>query len=214
MKAPQNSYLLLVLALSLAGAQQNNEQKRPALKPTSPSVNCSEARSSKACGSFKQLVDARDKDILDSLSSKPTYVCFRPNEDAFLLIHVQPPSPYIWRTADDGVGQTQDFQSSVNLTEYRDGVFYTIKDGRASWYRSSPNSEPLFHSESTQGIFKGLKITVYPTEISFDYPFNNQNGGTTQYSLTIRRSTGRFTETFTTETAPVTTHSGSCLIYR
>jgi len=93
-------------------------------------------------------------------------------------------------------------------------VFYTVKDGRASWYRSGPDDEPLFHSEATEGMFKGLNITIDQTEILIDYPFNNQNGGTTQYSLTIRRSTGRFVETLESEAKTVSTHLGSCLIYR
>jgi hypothetical protein len=97
------------------------------------------------------------------------------------------------------------------LTEYRDGVSYTVKDGSASWYRSTPDSQPVFRSESTDGKFK---INIYSTEIFIEHQFTNQNGGTTQYSLTIRRSTGRFTESYSSEGIQNVTHSGTCAIYR
>lgn len=215
MKLFQCCLLPLIVVLSTAEARQKPVGKPPQPpNPPPPIINCSEAKTAKACGSFKQLLDAHDKDILDSLSRKTTYVCLRPNEDAFLIFHVEPPSPYGWRKAEDGVGQTQESKSSANLTEYRDGVFYTIKDARAPWYRSSADSEPLFHSEPTEGMFKGLKVTIDPTEVFINYPFDNQSGGTTKYSLTIRRSTGRFVETLETESRTVATHSGSCFVYR
>jgi hypothetical protein len=215
MKPFQCCLLPLFLVLRIAEAQQKPVVQKPPQPPNPPPpiVNCSEAKTAKACGSFKQLLDAHDKDILDSLSRRPTYVCLRPNEDAFLIFHVEPPSPYGWRTAEDGVSQTQESKSSANLTEYRDGVFYTIKDVRAPWYRSSADSDPLFHSESTEGMFKGLKVTIYPTEIFIGYPFDNQSDGTNTYSLTIRRSTGRFVETLETESRTVA-HLGSCFVYR
>jgi len=207
-----NTLILLLLALGASQAQQKTAQKPQPAKP--PSVNCPEAQTSKACHSFKQLLDAQDKDILHSLSLPPSYVCFRPGEDAFLIVNVEEPRPYGWKKLDDNGVEEQQFKSSVKLTEYKEGVFNSIKNGREVWRRSSPDDEPLFYSEATEGLFKGLKIVVDEAEITIDYPFNNQNGGTTQYSLTIRRSTGRFIEAFTSEITHTTTQSGSCLIYR
>jgi len=67
---------------------------------------------------------------------------------------------------------------------------------------------------TASGRYKGLKIDIDDSELSIDFPFNNQIGGTTQYSLTIRRSTGRFIETYSSDNTATTTHSGTCLIYR
>lgn len=215
MNFPPCCSLLLVVFFSVAQAQQKAAGKlQLPKKPTTPSVNCSAAQTSKACSAFKQLLEAHDTDILHAVMSPTSYVCFRPIEVAFLIIHVEPPSAYGWRKDGSNVGQTQEITSSVSLTEYRDGVFYTMKDGRGYWRRFSPDEDPMFHSESTEGMFKGLKISILGAEIFIDYPFENQAGGTTQYSLTLRRSTGRFIETFAGENAPTTTHSGACLIYR
>lgn len=210
------SSLLLLALFGVAQAQQKAAEKpRPPTKPQTPTVNCSEAQTSRACSSFMQLLEAHDTDILATLSSPTSYVCFRPSEDDFWVFHMQAPSKstYAWKESDDGVGQTQRLSAFASLEEYRDGVLYTFSPGVGYWRRYSHDGEPTFYSESTEGPHKGLKIDIEATEISIDYPFKNQNGGTTQYSLTIRRSTGRFIETFSVEHTPSTTHSGTCLIY-
>jgi hypothetical protein len=127
---------------------------------------------------------------------------------------VQDPNPYEWRKSDDDSGEIDGSGWPAGLTEYRDGVFYAAHVGFDYWHRRMPGAAPTFHSETTEGPFKGLTITVDENEVSVDYPFDNQIGGTTQYSLIIRRSTGRFIETFTSKNAPVTTHTGTCLVYR
>jgi invasion protein IalB len=71
--------LTLLMLFSVAQGQQTTV-KKPSLPttPKIPTVNCSEAETSKACSSFKQLLEAKDKELLDSLSSPTSYVCFRP----------------------------------------------------------------------------------------------------------------------------------------
>ena len=207
--------LVLLLLLSAPQAQQKTAPKPP-LPPKSkaPTINCSDAETTKACTSFKQLIEAEDKDILDGLSSPTSYVCFRPNEDAFIIFHVDAPNPYGWRQSADGVVQTQEGKSSATLTEYRNGVLYTFRGDLQYWHRSGSGSEEFFHSETTEGLSKGLDITIRDVQIYVAYPFESQNGGTTEYSLAIRRSTGRFIETFESKNVPTTNHSGACLIYR
>ncbi|MGA3016014.1 MAG: hypothetical protein ABSF62_02765 [Bryobacteraceae bacterium] len=203
---------MLLALFSVAQAQQKATAKpQPPIKPKASGVNCSEAQIEKACSSFKQLAEAHDKDILESLEP-PSYVCFRPNEDAFLIFHVDAPNTWTWKKSDDEDGQIQ--TSRATLTTYRGGLLDVAKAGLGYWRRSWSGQEPYFDSESTEGIFKGLKITILPTQVFVEYPFQNQNGGTTQYSLTIRRSTGRFTETFAVNDTPSTTNSGTCLVLR
>jgi hypothetical protein len=78
---------------------------------------------------------------------------------------VQPPSRYGWSKADDGVGETQEFKSSADLTEYRDGVLCMVKDGVHRGIAPVLMTKHLFHSEATGGMFKGLKVTIDQTEI-------------------------------------------------
>jgi len=192
------------------------EGQRPqAPKATAPVVSCSDAQKVKACSSFKQLVDAHDKDILDAISSPPLYVCFRPNEDTFFMLHFEEPRNYGWKADSEGGegGEKQQFPSSVSFATYRDGIMDDFEGNYGYWWRSDSNDDTgLFHTEST-AVFKGFKVTIAGSEISVQDPFMNQNGGITRYSLTIRRSTGRFSETFDVDGKTSSTDSGTCLIY-
>jgi hypothetical protein len=207
--------LTLLMSFSMAQAQQKPpENSQLPRKSEAPTVTCSEAQTSKACSSFKQLLEADDQDILEIFSLRPSYVCFRSNDDAFLIFTVVEPFESEWKKSDHGVGQIQKYESDAYLYEFRDGVSYMTHYAREYWRRIVPALGPEYHYQATQGTDKGLYINIDDTEISIDYPFKNQNGGTTHYSLTIRRSTGRFTETFAVDTAPFLKHSGTCLIYR
>jgi hypothetical protein len=105
----------------------------------------------------------------------------------------------------DDIGEKQWETSAVALTEYRDGVFYAVKKGRSTWYRIAASEEPFLSFYPTEGLLtKDVGISIDGSESTASYSFKNQSGGTSQYSLTIRRSTGRFTETFSAEGTPDT----------
>lgn len=209
------SSLLLLLLFTVAQAQQKPpENTQPPPNPKFPTVTCSDAQTVKACTSFKQLLEAKDKETLESISSSTSYVCFRPNEDAFLIFHVNAPRDNLWETLEAG-GEKQ-FAPQF-LAEFRNGVLYNNTLAFGNWNRYSFGkevTEPTFTSRSDEGHDDGAIVIIDAGEIAIEYPFKNQNSGTTQYSLTIRRSTGRFIETFSVENTPSTTHSGTCLIYR
>jgi len=208
--------LILLLALMMSQLQQKAGTKTPLpTTPKSPSITCSEADAAKACASFKQLVEAHDKDILSEISTKPAFVCFRPKEDAFVIFRVEQPIPSApWIKDKDGKGENHVVLSSAFFSEYRNGVLYALRFGLQNWHRVDESSEPTYEYEATRGEWKGLKISIDGTEITVEYPFTNANSTTTEYSLTIRRSTGRFTETFASEKRPLTVGTGTCLIYR
>ena len=71
---------------------------------TLPTIKCTDPDSMVACKSFKQLVDARDKDLLDSLTGDKeskqrhfAYACLRPKDDAFEVIEFDEPLPAQYR---------------------------------------------------------------------------------------------------------------------
>jgi hypothetical protein len=207
--------LTLLMLFSVAQAQQKKVEK-PQLPttPKIPTVNCSEAQTSKACSSFKQLLEAKDEELLDSLSSPTSYVCFRPNEDAFLIFHVNAPTDNRWEKLGGGKEQQASWQV---LGQFRNGVLYHNATVFGDWHRYSSGkeaTEPLFMSLSDKESNEGATVNIDAVELSIEYPFKNQNSGTTQYSLTIRRSTGRFTETFAVDNVSVSENSGTCVIYR
>jgi hypothetical protein len=69
-----------------ARAQTAAKQKSTVKSKPSEAVPgvCPDSDAMLACKSFRQLLDAHDTDLLDSI--KPTsYVCFRPKEDRFFV---------------------------------------------------------------------------------------------------------------------------------
>jgi hypothetical protein len=207
----------LLMLLSSAHAQQKPAVQKPQPpKPTTPGFTCPDAEAAKTCASFKQLLDSHDKDILDLLTLKPVYVCFRPKEDAFLVFHIEPPSSYGWRKGTTG-NETQ-FQIGI-LKEYREGVLYLWNNGYGNWVRFPPDKDETFEpapAEPASNSPNAIRMSVLGGEVLVEYPFTNQSNGTTEYSLTIRQSTGRFVETFDVKDSPnlTTKHLGSCAIYR
>jgi hypothetical protein len=73
--------------------------------------------------------------------------------------------------------------------------------------------EPIFEFEAGDGRNKPLQIYV-DDEIRIDYDFQNTANEIVSYSLTIRRSTGRFIERFKTPNAPGSEDSGTCLFQK
>jgi hypothetical protein len=94
-------------------------------------------------------------------------------------------------------------------------VIHGAQEGRSAWYRYDATDVPHFDYQSKEGLLTtNLFIRIDGSEAYFGYSFENQNKTTTQYGLTIRTSTGRFSESFSAEGLPEITHAGTCLIYR
>jgi hypothetical protein len=209
----QFPYSWLLLGIVFTSAHGQSKVAKSA--STTRSVVCTEPQSSEACMSFKQLVEAHDKDVLDRISLPTSYVCFRSDEDAFVIFHLGTAPKSGWKDYHDDAGERPEIKSTFSLTEYRDGVFYSFKAASDYWRRFRADEEPTVNTEVTEGQAKGLKVTADETEISIEYPFENQNSGRTLYSLTIRRSTGRFSERFESGASALGKRSsGTCLIYR
>jgi hypothetical protein len=100
--------VLLSLGLTAATAlsqSKPNTTSTPKKSPsvaarTVPTIKCTDPDSMVACKSFKQLVDARDKDLMDSLTGDKdigekhfAYVCLWPKQDTFKIVEFyEPPS--------------------------------------------------------------------------------------------------------------------------
>jgi hypothetical protein len=116
MKRQSNFTLSAVVLLSLgctgtAAVSQTkaNATSSPKKSPsvavrTVPTIKCTDPDSMVACKSFKQLVDARDKDLMDSLTGDRdsqkrhfAYVCMRPKDDAFTVVEFDEPLPEEYR---------------------------------------------------------------------------------------------------------------------
>lgn len=97
--------ILFFAIFSAAAAGQSNGPATASPKRTVagaartiPAIKCVDHETAAACKSFKQLVDARDKRLLEAVwgeqghnNKHASYVCFRPQEDAFNVIEFDVP---------------------------------------------------------------------------------------------------------------------------
>jgi len=206
------AFLAGCLILEGAALPQAVRKKKPPVVKPAPTVACPDPDARAACRSFAQLVDANDAALLASI--KPTsYVCFRPKEDVFVVIHYRAPHPPWTKSENDRETQS----GFVNFVEYRNGVVSTDRLATGTWSRIDPDRvgpmEPLFESGEADGSSTPVQIDIQ-AEINVSYDFQNTTNETIGRSLTIRRSTGRFVENFKPSADAPFEFSGTCLIYK
>jgi hypothetical protein len=163
---------------------------------------CSDFPSAKpACGSFKELVDHRDNEILAILSQRcriegnglgpgasggDAYACFVENEDRFMVIGFRMPAS---REEVRGAGR-----GILCFDEYKKGMPGDYQ--RHTELVNDPLAPPEDKPTAMSPTMGETNATVDPSGITVSYSFPNGNGGKTDYKLVIRRSTKRFVETY------------------
>ena len=181
-------------------------------------VECSDRAALKACNSFRQLLEGSDKEVLDHISVRPSYVCFRPDADEFVIAGIDNPIGR-WEKDDKRRGERR--QAVVFLIEYRDGLRFQERIGFGYWHRRDlQDHNPTFEAEQKTASALSpdagswtARAKADNAEIEIGYSFTNQSDSITEYALSIRRSTGRFYETFTDQKNAVK-QAGTCRVYR
>jgi hypothetical protein len=143
---------LLSLGLTASAAMSQTKpnttgtpKKSPAVAVrTVPPIKCTDLDSMVACKSFKQLVDARDKDLMDSLTGDKeskqrhfAYVCLRPKDDVFEVVEFDEPPhedfrPYV---PPDGSGSLGATLFELKALPYGEGKpVAKVMDAQKKWY--------------------------------------------------------------------------------
>jgi hypothetical protein len=170
------------------------------------------------------LLDAHDPDVTRYFEpvadvKSIIYVCFRPNEDSFVIFNTRLiSSEDLWEPVPGGKPGEQRELSFPRWSEYRDGLKSFTRDAVGHWHRfAGSDAEPTFASDPFKEPYPGLKAVIGPDEIDISYSFQTTrivNGELTtpliEHSMKIRRSTGRYIESEDLTRQA----SGSCLIYR
>jgi len=245
-----------------------------------PTIKCTDADSMAACKTFKQLVDARDKDLANSLTGDKdsrerhfAYVCLRPKEDSFKVIEFDEPLLEEYRpysppdiAKNDGYLFADQFAfpsdkekpillldkartiwfndhddffvyefGTVYVESWENGILSDYVSDYGKWRRPLPEG----HSRSDEDVTfesahkwlehfnrtnadkwsavddqKYPRISVGDTAIYVRYSFKNKNNDYTDYTLTIQRSTGRFTESFAAPGLDPFGDSGTCSSFK
>jgi hypothetical protein len=204
---------------SLMGAGQQGGQKKSA----PPSFVCPDPLAVKACNSFSELRRAGDDGVRASVSEGGiAYVCFRQPEDEFFVFALAAPifrkthlDPQTKKRSpdDDAVSRQTGFVSAyVNgIADFGSIPLSTFSgDWRvlfgSSWFEAQRINNVDISDPKTAGL------SVDPSQVYAAFRYKNRFDKDLDYRLVIQRSTGRFSETYTEESAkvPFSEKNGRC----
>ncbi|GEM_PF-7118709 len=168
-----------------------------------PAFPCPEERYAQACQSYQELVQAKDEDVEANL------VCFREYTDEFFVINVGYVSefPHTWYHLDRG-----DYALRPGVKQSGTAFVYTFKNGiqdgaqnpylvaSGNWFALSGNLIFTGHEWNFRNTGKASKpesqLDISSDQISFAKHYISRSNKVVDYSLTIQRSTKRFSESF------------------
>ncbi len=184
---------------------------------------CPDSFAAEACKSFEELYRAGDEGVYveaASVSKNTGYVCFRRGSDEFFVIWLTQPS--FLKHLD---GETHKLVPNDDATDSGLGHIYAFAHGiedfslQPSFYFLGIWSEPLAPTFEAMKI-DGQEISdpdhfgfaVDPYQFSAARRYKNRAGKDIDYKLVIQRSTGRFSESFTEDSAkfPFLETNGRC----
>ena len=201
--------LPLVFLLTLSAAAQTTAATT--VPPKNYKADCSTMGVAPGCQSYNKLVQSKDKDILDLVTTGYAVVCFREKEDIFTIVSFE--QPIDGQFAKDPKTSLLSAFGMLFFHRFSGGLSDDSKWLIGKWNRLSLISDPSFVSHDEANSLDG---SVDSTEINISYPFTNLNHTKTDYSFQVRRSTLRFNETWQfkddqkTTSSTRTSSSGHC----
>jgi hypothetical protein len=155
---------------------------------------------SAGCPSYNEMIAKGDKDLFSLIDGSHVFACFRPNEDVFFIASLIEPYPgeYTARSATS----PNNLQSTgiFSYARFKNGFQEDATALTGLWRKTKLINIATFSAKNDQNT---THATASDTEISYDSSFRSSNNARTVYSLHIRRSTLRFSETYTSgEVAP------------
>lgn len=227
---PKNGFAglaILLAVLAMAGtciAQTPGPAKSaaPKTKSAPPPFACPDPEAQKACKSYEELVRAKD---IGLRSRAGGCVCFRKDSDEFFEVSFrQPYFPKHWNA------ELKTMEVDPEATRVGYGSAHSYKDGvDTSGVMPSVIFSGTWHTFGESAYFNAEKInftkidvsdpdvglTIDDSQFNLGWKYQNKFDKFVKYSLTIQRSTGRFTESFQEESekVPFATNAGHC-VYR
>jgi hypothetical protein len=194
MKLPYLFLLLVLFSPALAHAQTVSQPY---------AFNCNALQSpSEGCKSYNEMIVKKDKELMEFIENESTvYVCFRPEQDVFLFLGFSTPGEAQFK-----MGASGHLESSGQSLYFRysDGVLEDSKVGNGVWTKFTTKNGPVFFTPEGSEV----QSSISDSELSVSYTFPNLTHKRTNYSVTLRRSTLRFSEQYTFPQLPVPSRKG------
>ena len=220
---PTAAVLVLALATATFGAQTPKRQKAILNEPAAtaaPAFVCPDSEAKPSCTSYTELVRAKDKGL--KATGDDRFVCFKKNKDEFFVIVFPPPQlPLTYNekfkkmmvepsATSVGAGYSTTFKDGVENEQIMPSFFFSGKWREIFGPSFSADS---FGIEETDTTHNGSTLTINESQFSATYKYKNLKNEDVIYSLTIQRSTGRFTESYqqTSEQFPSAQDTGRCI---
>jgi hypothetical protein len=197
---------------SLWASQRAGTGTPPATKSAGPTFVCPDKPSEKACQSFLELWRAGDQGVRVSASDGGlAYVCFRQPDDEFFVFRMS--GPWFQKHFDAATKKLVPNDSAVSkgrgfIFGFKDGVedgsITPISDFEGDWeymYDAMFTAKYVNRNELAPNASSGVWIN--PEQVSATWRFKNRVDKNVDYQLVIRRSTGRYTESYLEESSNV-----------
>lgn len=182
-------------------------------------LSCPDQNATVACNSFREVLIARDQDLMDDMGTKAHfYACFEPKTDVFFEVYFSEPEHDLW--SDDApehmnAGRREPLTQggSAGVIFYKNGVWNEEMShhNMADWqFRPSRESEEGTSETST---FDGKNIHIARTKLIYVDKYKNQAGTETEHEIDLQLQTGRYVESYSDVTSGKTVEesSGRCL---
>lgn len=209
---------LLLSSLMLAFLQAPESQRdMPAAtrkstkkaQPTPSSFVCPDLEAKKACESYQELLKARDSGLPNE-----SYVCFRKTDDQFFVVglDISAASAYALSRETEAFGLLSSYKDGVDNPSIQPNGGFSGKWKDFGWGPRF-SAEPILDSNA-QPIRDANWVTIDSEQIAVSYVYKNTLKEDIGYSLTIQRSTGRFSEEFRQGGVPISPAATGRCIYR
>jgi hypothetical protein len=190
---------VIALIVATAFLCRAGAQNRPLINYTFDCKKLSPANQSQGCDSYNEMVVKADKDITDTFqSSSDVLVCFRPQEDTFLIVSYSVPDDDQYHPSST-VKNKLEAEDFLSFSRYKDGIL----DDSNSFFGTLVKFVNLttFPASFRAKNNDGSSGSIDSSEVSYNSEFKNLNNTKTSYNIQIRLSTLRFSETYTAEDA-------------
>jgi len=207
-------------------AQTASAPKKPATKSSSyaaASFVCPDPEYEQACKSYEELLKARDAAVTPA-AGNTRFVCFRKKTDEFFVIYFS--TPIFSKKWDE---QLQQLVVDPGATDQGFGAVHTFVDGVlevsaapsmsftgkwiAGYYGGGSFVSNMINFKKQDETNPESSVVIDDSQIAIQSTYKSKVETKVKYTLTIQRSTGRFSETFLRESEqiPFAENVGRCV---
>jgi len=193
----QYTFPAVFLAVAVSAANAFAQQETPPPRPETPYLyDCTKLPyASAGCQSYNEMLAKGDKDLFGLINGSHVFGCFRPEEDVFFIVSLVEPYPSEYTARSTVTPNNLQSTGIFSYARFKNGVQEDANTLTGLWKKLKLMNVATFSAKDEQNT---THAAASDSEISYDNSVRSPNNTRTVYALQIRRSTLRFSETYTT----------------